>query len=75
MDRDDLTILLIAKTNRHTGIGSSYVYIENADALVAELLAKVADVQGEPVSYPWGVRDFQVLDVAGNQIRFGQRSE
>ena len=75
MDRDAITILLIARTERHTGIGSCYVYIRDADALHAELVAKGADVQGEPVSYPWGLRDFAVLDMAGNQIRFGQTFE
>ena len=51
------------------------MYIRDADALHAELVAKGADVQGEPVSYPWGLRDFAVLDMAGNQIRFGQTFE
>jgi len=75
MDRDEITMLLIARTERHTGIGSAYVYIENADALYAELKAKGANVQGEPVSYPWGLRDFEVLDLERNQIRFGQPFE
>jgi catechol 2,3-dioxygenase-like lactoylglutathione lyase family enzyme len=75
MDRDDVTILLIARTARHTGIGSCYVYIRDADALHAELMAKGANVQGEPVSHPWGLRDFLVQDLEGNQIRFGQPFE
>ena len=75
MYRDDVTILLIARTARHTGIGSCYVYIREADALHAELTAKGANVQGEPVSHPWGLRDFEVHDLEGNQIRFGQTFE
>jgi uncharacterized glyoxalase superfamily protein PhnB len=75
MDRDSITILLIARTKRHTGIGSCYVYIRDADALHAELLSRGANVQGEPVSHPWGLRDFHVLDLEGNQIRFGQTFE
>jgi catechol 2,3-dioxygenase-like lactoylglutathione lyase family enzyme len=75
MDRDYVTILLIARTARHTGIGSCYVYIREADALHAELTAKGANVQGEPVSHPWGLRDFEVHDLEGNQIRFGQTFE
>ena len=75
MDRDDVTILLIARTARHTGIGSCYVYVRDADILHAELLAKGANVQGEPVSHPWGLRDFHVLDLDGNVIRFGQTFE
>lgn len=75
MDRDRVTVLLIARTARHTGIGSAYIYVADADALYAELLAKGAKVQGEPVSYPWGLRDFNVLDLEGNSIRFGQPFE
>jgi catechol 2,3-dioxygenase-like lactoylglutathione lyase family enzyme len=75
MDRDRITVLLIARTERHTGIGSAYVYVEDADALYAELRAKGARVQGEPVSHPWGLRDFRVLDIEGNWIAFGQPFE
>jgi len=75
MDRDEITVLLIPRTERHTGIGSAYFYIENADALYAELRAKGANAQGEPVSHPWGLRDFEVLDLARNQLRFGQTFE
>jgi catechol 2,3-dioxygenase-like lactoylglutathione lyase family enzyme len=75
MDRDRITILLIARTERHTGIGSFGNYIENADELYAELKAKGANVQGEPVSYPWGLRAFHVLDLEGNRITFSQTFE
>jgi catechol 2,3-dioxygenase-like lactoylglutathione lyase family enzyme len=75
MDRDDVTIVLIVRTERHTGIGSCYVYIRDADALHAELLGKGANVQGEPVSQPWGLREFQVLDLERNRITFGQTFE
>jgi len=75
MDRDDVTVLLIAKTERYQGIGGCYVYVRDADALHAELHAKDANVQGEPVSHPWGLRDFKVLDLEGNEITFGQPFE
>jgi uncharacterized glyoxalase superfamily protein PhnB len=75
MDRDEVRILLIARSEWHTGIGSCYVYVRDADALHAELRATGAKVQGEPVSHPWGLRDFQVRDLEGNQITFGQPFE
>lgn len=75
MYRDDVTLLLILRTEQHKGIGSCYVYIRDADALHAELLARGANVQGEPVSQPWGLRDFRVLDLEGNRITFGQPFE
>ena len=75
MYRDAVTLLLVPKTERHKGIGSCYVYVRDADALHAELRAKGANVQGEPLSHPWGLRDFSVLDLEGNQITFGQPFE
>jgi predicted enzyme related to lactoylglutathione lyase len=72
MDRDAVRLLLIARTERHQGIGSAYIYVADADALHAELRANGANVQGEPVSHPWGLRDFRVLDPEGNQLTFGQ---
>jgi predicted enzyme related to lactoylglutathione lyase len=75
MDRDRITLLLIARTERHKGIGSCYFYIENADALYAELRAKGANILGEPISKPWGLRDFTILDLEGNRIGFGQPFE
>jgi catechol 2,3-dioxygenase-like lactoylglutathione lyase family enzyme len=75
MDRDAVRLLLIARTARHKGIGSAYVYVENADALYAELRAKGANLEGEPVSRPWGLREFRVFDAEGNEITFGQPFE
>jgi len=75
MDRDEITVLLIARSPRHTGIGSFEVYIRAADALHAELRARGANLQGEPVSHPWGIRDFSVLDLEGNRITFAQTFE
>ncbi|HSS21553.1 MAG TPA: VOC family protein [Pyrinomonadaceae bacterium] len=75
MDRDAVRVLLVPRTERHTGIGSCYVYIRNADILFAELRDKGTNVQGEPVSRPWGLREFRVLDPEGNQRTFGEPFE
>jgi catechol 2,3-dioxygenase-like lactoylglutathione lyase family enzyme len=75
MDRDSVTVLLIARTEQHRGIGSAGFYIANADALYAELRANGANLQGEPVSHPWGLRDFRVLDLEGNRLTFAQTFE
>jgi catechol 2,3-dioxygenase-like lactoylglutathione lyase family enzyme len=72
MDRDTVRVLLIARTERHTGIGSAYVYVRDADGLHAELRAKGARVLNDPESHPWGLRDFRVLDPDDNRITFGQ---
>jgi predicted enzyme related to lactoylglutathione lyase len=75
MDRDGVRLLLIARTERHKGIGSAYVYVADADALYGELLAKSATIHAEPESHPWGLREFLVSDPEGNEITFGQPFE
>ena len=75
MDRDRVRILLIARTERHRGIGSCYIYVENADGLHDELTASGAKVLDAPVSRPWGLREFHVEDSEGNRITFGQPFE
>jgi catechol 2,3-dioxygenase-like lactoylglutathione lyase family enzyme len=75
MDRDRVTVLLFPRTDRNQGAGEAYFYIENADQLCAELRAKGADVRGDPVSYPWGLREFRVRDLEGNELFFGQTFE
>ena len=74
MDRDGITVLLIPRGGG-PAMGSIYVYVRDADALYAELKAKGAKVEGEPVSHPWGLRDFELEDLDGNDIRFGQPFE
>lgn len=75
MDRDAITVLLIARTDQHKGIGSCEVYVSDADALYEEMLAKGARVLGSPISRPWGLRDFRVIDIEGNRITFAQTFE
>jgi uncharacterized glyoxalase superfamily protein PhnB len=75
MDRDEVRLLLIARSEKHRGIGSCSFYVDDVDALHAELLSKGANVAGEPVSHPWGLREFQVLDLEGNRLSFAQPFE
>lgn len=75
MDRDKARILLVARGARFSGIGACYVYVRDADKLHTELTGKDARVQGAPVSRPWGLREFLVLDWEGNEITFGQPFE
>ena len=75
MDRDLVRLLLVARTKRYRGIGSCYIYVQDADRLHAELTAAGAKVVDAPVSRPWGLREFHVEDLEGNQITFGQPFE
>lgn len=75
MFRDQVTLLLVTRTPQHSGIGSCGVYIGDADKLFSELTARGAKTLGEPVSQPWGLRDFTVVDLEGNRITFSQPFE
>jgi len=75
MDRDAITVLLIARTEQHKGIGSCEVFVSDVDALYEELLARGARVLGPPVSHPWGLREFRLMDPEGNRITFAQTFE
>ena len=75
-DHDDwISQTEIGRALRHTGIGSCYVYVRDADAPHAELIAKGALVQEEPVSREWGPREIHVLGPEGNRLTFGQPFE
>ncbi|MBN8877102.1 MAG: VOC family protein [Sphingobacteriales bacterium] len=75
MDRDEIRLLLVQATETNKGTGSCCIYIRNADELYAELLAKGASIPGEPVSQPWGLREFTATDNDGNTIVFAQTFE
>jgi uncharacterized glyoxalase superfamily protein PhnB len=75
MYRDTATLLLIQRSEAHKGIGSCSAYINDADKLYAELLDRGASVVAPPVSRPWGLRDFTVIDLEGNRITFAQPFE
>ena len=73
--RNEATLLLFKRTNQRKGNGSAYFYIRNADQLYAELKARGAQLEGEPVSHPWGLREFHARDLEGNTLKFGQPFE
>lgn len=75
MYRDSVTVLLVARTSLHTGIGACTVYVADVDRLYQEFTAKGAKTTGSPVSQLWGLRDFTVEDPEGNRITFAQPFE
>lgn len=75
LDRDEVRVLLVARTPQHSGIGSACFYVRDVDALYAEFLRSGAEIQGEPVSQPWGLREFSILDIERNRLTFAQTFE
>jgi uncharacterized glyoxalase superfamily protein PhnB len=76
LERDNVVIHLqaAAETKRQPGHGAVYVFVTDVDALYRELSARGARTLGEPKDYPYGMRDFDVHDLDGNQLGFGMES-
>jgi uncharacterized glyoxalase superfamily protein PhnB len=77
VERDHLLIHLQASehTKRQPGHGAIYAFTDNVDALYDELKAKGANTPQSPKDYPYGMRDFSITDIDGNQLSFGTQSK
>ena len=53
----------------------AYVWVDNADALHAEFLAKGVTIARGLCDQPYGCRDFDVEDCNGYRLCFGHDSE
>ncbi len=71
--RDPVEIHLIAAsaTKRLPGNGAICLLVENVDAIHAELVQRGAKIVSPPQNSAYGMRDFNVLDLDGNQLTFG----
>ena len=77
VERDDVRIhLMTAETaKRQTGQGSVYIFVHDVDALHIEFTTRGARIVGPPKDYPYGMRDFNVRDLDGNDLCFGMESK
>jgi catechol 2,3-dioxygenase-like lactoylglutathione lyase family enzyme len=71
--RDEVALHLLAsrETKRLPGNGGICVFVRDVDSLHAELAARGANVVKPPQNYDYGMRDFDVVDLDGNQLTFG----
>jgi len=77
VERDGVVIHLQAasETKRQPGHGAVNVFVTDVDALYQELKARCARTLNEPKDYPYGMRDFDITDLDGNQLCFGMESK
>ena len=77
VERDHVVIHLQAagKTMRQPGHGAINIFVTDVDALYRELKARGARTLDEPKDYPYGMRDFNVHDLDGNDLCFGMESK
>jgi uncharacterized glyoxalase superfamily protein PhnB len=48
-----------------------FIRVEDADAALAELRERGAEIVEEIESHPWGMREFTVEDLNGHRLRIG----
>jgi len=74
--RDEVALHLLAakQTKRLPGNGGICVFVRDVDHVHADLLSRGANVIKAPQDYAYGMRDFDVIDLDGNQLTFGMES-
>jgi catechol 2,3-dioxygenase-like lactoylglutathione lyase family enzyme len=72
--RDEVAVHLLAAdaTKRPAGNGGICVFVRDVDAVHAELAARGANIVKPPQNYDYGMRDFDVVDLDGNRLVFGE---
>src|SRR5262245_37819430 len=74
--RDEVALHLLAaqQTRRLPGNGGICVFVRDVDHVHVELVSRGANVVKPPEDYAYGMRDFDVVDLDGNQLTFGMGS-
>jgi uncharacterized glyoxalase superfamily protein PhnB len=74
VERDNVAIHLQAarETKRQPGQGAINVFVTGVDVLYRELKSRGARTMEEPADRPYGMRDFDIVDLDGNQLCFGE---
>ena len=77
VERDGVVIHLQAasETKRQPGHGAVNIFVTDVDALYRELTSRGARTLNEPRDYAYGMRDFDLNDLDGNQLCFGMESK
>ena len=73
--RDEARLHVHSFRSGTTGAGAVYVFVDDVDALYAELVAKGVSISGAPIDQTWGTREIAVRDADRNVVTFGQRIE
>jgi uncharacterized glyoxalase superfamily protein PhnB len=70
--RDEVALHLLSasQTSRLSGNGGVCVFVRDVDAVYA-LAARRARIVKPPQNYDYGMRDFDLIDLDGNQLTFG----
>src|SRR5262249_18213167 len=71
--RDDIALHLVSakETKRLPGNSALCIFGQDVDALHAELVRRGAKVVKPPQDYDYGMREFNVVDLDGNELFVG----
>ncbi len=60
--------------NGQPQLGENWLYfdIDNLEAMYKRARSSGVEITKEPQNYPWGMREFNAVDLNGYKIRFGQ---
>lgn len=76
ISRDNVAIFLdLARTPRPAPLNqywAIYLYVDDVDAMAAELRSRSVTIEREPENQPYGCRDFDIRDPEGHLIGIGQ---
>ena len=75
--RDEVAIHLVSGQNATRAPGQSgiCIFVDDVDAIYAELVRRGARVVKPPQDYDYGMRDFDALDLDGNRLIYGMGSK
>lgn len=67
----EIGLHLTETTDRPLGGSIAYVFCDEVDNYCADIKRKGAKLKYEPKDWPYGMREFIVVDPDGNQLAFG----
>lgn len=71
--KDNVLIHLNSADEQDAALGKGYIYIfcEGIDEYYQTLCNSGVEITSELETWPYGMRDFQIVDCSGNHISFG----
>jgi len=69
--RDSISLDLISMPQGRCGTAMAYIQLSGVDAYFSELKGRNLDLM-PPEDRPYGMRDFEVVDLDGNRLAFGE---
>jgi uncharacterized glyoxalase superfamily protein PhnB len=70
VERDDVTLHLFVDNSKSQSPVSLHIFTSGLEDLYLELKKRGARMSQAIAQKPWGTRDFRVIDLSGNEVKF-----